>query len=226
MQKSPKQHPNAQLYMKLMTELKARIDAVQKTGLQVAAKQYPVNIQFAAEFCMLQLRFCCELIAVGTIVIHTDVPQSMKLKTQWNAQRIMDNFDRLKADHFPTPVRDQLRPDLGVSHIAEHYEGCLTKAEMLRMYHFFGEHLHAGTYAKFLKPDSKQHSFKVLNVFTTSLMNLLSVHTYTLYSKERLLRIAMNTPPNGSVAWNEFQRRDDLTAAARQRHQASSKTQK
>jgi hypothetical protein len=221
MQAPLKPHPNAQLYINLMTELKERIAVVQQTGSLVGKKQYYAGVQFGAEFCMLQLRFCCELLAVGSIVIHTDIPQAMKLKKEWNAQRIMDNFDKLKADHFPTPVLDHPKPELGYTHIAAHHDGCLTKKEMLKMYHFFGEHLHAGSYEKFVKPQQRRHSFKILNDFTTQMMKLLNTHTYVLFEKERLVRIVMQTLPDGHVAWNEFEKRDDLTAAANVRRQHS-----
>lgn len=203
-------HPNSQLYVNLMQELKQRIQIVQDTGMQVSKEAYYAGVHAGAEFCMLQLRFCCELLAVGCIAVHTDVPQRSKLKREWNAQRIMSEFDHLKADFFPTPVRDHLDRGVGYASIVEHFDGALSKKEMLKMYHFFGENLHAGTYEKAVKPQQRRHSFKILNDFTTQMMALLSVHTYVLFDKERLVRIAMHSARGGNVTWNEFERRDDL----------------
>jgi hypothetical protein len=58
-----------QLYANLMDEVKARIDCINvavqgRTG-------FPTPI--AREFCYLQLRFLCELIALSCLVAHGDI---------------------------------------------------------------------------------------------------------------------------------------------------------
>src|SRR5690242_15713425 len=57
------------LYAGLMTEIKVRINAI-NTGTM---NQIPVPPPLVKEFCFLQIRMICELVALGCLVAHGDI---------------------------------------------------------------------------------------------------------------------------------------------------------
>lgn len=60
----------ASLYADLMNEVKVRIAAIDAgTGGLLGALPAPI----VQEHCYLQLRMCCELIALGCLVAHGDI---------------------------------------------------------------------------------------------------------------------------------------------------------
>jgi hypothetical protein len=160
-----------------------------------------------AQFCLLQLRFCCELLALGCIAIHTDVPQTKKLQSKWNAGDIFNSFEHLKPEFFPEPIKEETRSDGVIDQLP--LEGALTKSEMVKMYHFFGSQLHAGTFDGLQNPTSRNYDFHMLEKFVSNLMKLLSNHTYKWYVQKKLIRVIMNNERDGKVWFNELDKVGD-----------------
>ena len=83
-------------YSVLMHEAKARLLAMDtalegKTGLpEVAVREY----------CFLQLRMLCELIALGCLTAHGDL-QTGKLKDEYKADKIIKRLQQLHPDFYP-----------------------------------------------------------------------------------------------------------------------------
>jgi hypothetical protein len=197
---------NHTLYCDLMEYIKWRIGAVQKTIESVAAKTYYVENRMAAEFCMLQLRFCCELLAVGCIAIHTDVPLPKDIQAQWNADRIMKKFHHLKPTFFPHPVHDQKDADGAYSQ--HEVVGALKKEELLRMYAFFGLQLHTGSFERYTEAKSQTYDFSVLIKFIEKFMALLSQHIYYVHGDQRMIRVIMHNEADGRVWLNVLEKRE------------------
>jgi len=83
-------------YSMLMEEAKYRLLAMDtalggRTGLPKGAIR---------EFCFLELRMLCELIALGCLTAHGDLKTS-KLKTSYEADRIIRSLQKLHPDFFP-----------------------------------------------------------------------------------------------------------------------------
>jgi hypothetical protein len=66
-----------------MEQLKWRVDAVQKTMHLAKARRHYLPDGLAFEFCLLQLRYCCENIALGLVAIHTDVSKGKLRQQGW-----------------------------------------------------------------------------------------------------------------------------------------------
>src|SRR6516225_496582 len=82
-------------YSVLMHEAKRRLSAMDtalegKTGLpEVAVREY----------CFLQLRMLCELIALGCLTAHGDL-QTGKLKDEYKADKILSRLQQLHSDFY------------------------------------------------------------------------------------------------------------------------------
>jgi|SRR5882724_2304781 len=57
-----------------------------------------------SEFCYLQLRMLCELIAVGCLVVHGDVEGTKGLCKVWAADKVMKRLEKLHPDFYPHPM--------------------------------------------------------------------------------------------------------------------------
>lgn len=195
-------HPNGALYCDLMEYLKWRIESVGKTIDLVRTGKHYLNNRHAAEFCLLQLRFCCELLAIGCVAIHTDIPQTARLQKEWNASAIVKIFESLKADFFPMAIREET----GSDGVVEHHpaDGALTKPEFLKMYNLFGNLLHTGTFKRYKDAEKQTFDFKILSDFISKLVALLNNHVYFLEEKKMMIRVIMHNIKDGRVWFNEL----------------------
>jgi hypothetical protein len=117
------------IYSLLMQEAKARLFATDaalegRTGLPNA---------MICEFCFLQLRMLCELIALGCLTAHGDLPIGKSLKKEWHAGEIIRELEGLHPEFYPKAAAE-----------GETAEG-FTKEELMKLYRRCGELLHRGS---------------------------------------------------------------------------------
>ncbi len=200
-----KQTANIVLYARLMETIKWRVDAVQRTLTLLKSGVHYLDNRLVAEFCLLQFRFCCELLAIGCVAIHTDVSLAKRLRKAWNAHEIMAAFEKLKPSFFPDPIKSETQSDGKIAQNA--VTDALTKEQLLKMYHFFGRLLHSGTFDSHVNPKPKTYDFRLIDEFLEKFVKLLDDHTYLLHDGEWMVRICMNDVNSGSqVAWNILKR--------------------
>jgi hypothetical protein len=162
------QNKNAiDLYASLMEEAKGRIEAIDhtlqhKTGL---------TDQLGREFCTLQLRMLCEVIALGCLVAHGDI-RTQKLTRARYAQHIIAGLERLHPRFYPRPVRQTAR---GVEDIAGGY---LTKEELVKLVGACGDALHRGSAKNLLSPRTLPRDAIIAR--TQKIRTLLDIHWFTL----------------------------------------------
>jgi len=204
----PQRHPNAALYCDLMEYIKWRIDEVSKTIALINRQEHYLSNRAAAEFCLLQLRMVCELLAMGCIAVHIDVPKATKLHGEWNAHEIMKKLERLKPEYFPAAITETGHdtPDDPFEHHPK--TGAISQKELLKSYHFFGGQLHTGTFSRYLLREAQSYDFSIIVAFVDKIVSLLNVHTYTLYGNKKLVRVIMRNQSDGRVWWNELELTD------------------
>jgi hypothetical protein len=120
-------------YSILMHEAKRRLIAmdtalVGRTGLPNGT---------ICEFCFLQLRMLCELIALGCLTAHGDL-ETGKLKEAYQADRIIRRLEQLHPKFYPYAATDG---ETGT----ELKEGSFTKEELMKLYWKCGDVLHRGS---------------------------------------------------------------------------------
>jgi len=163
-------------YVGLMQEAKDRLLAMDtalggRTGLPPGAIK---------EYCFLQLRMLCELIALGCLTAHGDLATG-KLKGDYKADKIIQGLQRLRPKFYPiAAIRTERGPKLWE-------DGFLTKDELLKLYWKCGDVLHRGSF--------KAHSLKRYSDANTeeirawkSKIEALSCHgIYTVGEKSMML---------------------------------------
>jgi hypothetical protein len=108
-------------YSILMQEAKGRLSAIDtalagRTGLPSGT---------ICEFCFLQLRMLCELIALGCLTAHGDL-MTGKLRGTWQADKIIRDLEELHPKFFPYAATDS-------ETATELKEGVFTKEELVKL---------------------------------------------------------------------------------------------
>jgi hypothetical protein len=169
-----KQAEFAERYARLMDEVRTRIDAIGVIRRELS-KHVTKGILHETEY--LQLRIICELITVGCLIAHGDIPETRagKLRSAKYPTVIIPELERLQPDFFPVPF--DLAPD-GITEI-EVKEKFLTKKGLLDLYAECGDAVHRGALKAFLR---KGPVVKVEQVGTWQrlLIRLLAQHKIRL----------------------------------------------
>lgn len=131
-----------QKYLPLMHELAIRINLVAQAG----EGKLNLTPPYAREYAYLQFRRMCELIALGCLQLHGDLPQTQTQSTrkEWNAEKIMSLLHRSHPHSFPQSViREQTSEGWHIQ--ANSKSNALTREEFKKLYSECGEVLHRGT---------------------------------------------------------------------------------
>jgi hypothetical protein len=129
-------------YLPLMHELASRLDLIGR----FCKRDYDIPFPYAREFIYLQLRQVCELIALGCLQLHGDLPvaSSKTSKAEWNAGKIMHLLSKHHSHCFPMCVKTSAGMD-GFTITASHNPDALTFDEYNSLYHECGMFLHRGS---------------------------------------------------------------------------------
>ncbi len=131
-----------QQYLTLMHEVVIRVDLV----AQACEGKLNLTPPYALEYSYLQFRRICELIALGCLQVHGDLPSSQKRSTkrEWSAIKIMKILDKDYPGCFPQCATAVSTPK-GLNIKANSKPNALTRDEFKKLYTKTGEVLHRGT---------------------------------------------------------------------------------
>jgi hypothetical protein len=180
------------VYRALMTEAKMRLDAVWSA---TRGKITAIPPLFVAEFCFLQLRMISELVAVGCLVAHEDIPatQTKKFRSEARADELMKRLTELHPDFFPRPAKMTSVGD-HAWHLGPIKEGFMTKDEFINMVNLGGRVLHRSPLKKLLSPNSAvQTSFDEIDHYAQQMSNLLRIHYVTRLGGDTIIVSTMKT---------------------------------
>jgi hypothetical protein len=193
MKATNKQLETAALYCAIMEEIKLRHECV----IALMERNAPIEHIFRREFCFLQFRMICELIALGCLVAHGDIKatQTREVRTLWSAKEIIEKLEGLHADFFPTPFVAKTPSHLGFG--PDH---ALTKDDLLTLYGKCGGVLHRGTRAKLLSTKiPKQTSFTDIANWANGLQGLLQNHYVLMLGGQTPFICELGGSPKGEV---------------------------
>jgi hypothetical protein len=171
------------LYAAIMEEAKIRLFSIDMAlgGATILPHQ------LVREFCFLQLRMLCELVALGCLAAHGDIEETTKLRKEWSADRIMEKLEALHPTFYPRPVRQTRHPE-GHWHMENVSEPFLTKQELLSLNGKSGDVLHRGNLKKLLSPKTPiQTNFPDMAEWGRKISVLLNMHAIFLLGGEIIL---------------------------------------
>jgi hypothetical protein len=192
-----------QAYLPLMHEFAIRSDLV--------AKALTGNMEFtppfAREFAYFQFRRMCELIALGGVYIHGNLPgaQQNAFTKEWHAEKLMKLLHKHHAHAFPQPVTRTLEPDGTLNLTANNKPNSLKYSEFRQLYNECGEVLHRGT-ARTVHISSicTQEAFNKTALWQTKLVTLMDQHSIVSSDDRRMFMFTLRTLETGYPAASIF----------------------
>jgi len=163
----------ANVYTSIMEEAKFR--ALSINTLTNSGYALPVPLQ--REYCFLQLRMLCELIALGCLVAHGDIEETKtsSLQKSYRAGEIVKRLQKLHPNFYPSPRK--LVFSSGHVHLSDYDREFLTKSDLITLYGKCGDALHKGNLRQLLDPKNQPTAdFRDIQEWGQKILNLLSVH--------------------------------------------------
>jgi hypothetical protein len=185
------------LYVGLMEEAKVRFYVIDmaisgRTGLPERGVR---------EFCFLQLRMLCEVIALACLTANGNIKetQGKDLKSGAYADKIIRRLATLHKDFYPRPAIDTRTPD-GI-HLAAIAEPFLTKDDLIKLYSQCGNNLHRGSLKRLQSPQIQSPThYQDIVEWTSKTIKLLDRHYITLSDKWTTIICFLGEPyPTGVV---------------------------
>lgn len=176
---SPKQQKALNAYASLMVELRTRLDSIPILG-QFEEQIHP---RILVETGFLQLRFSCEIVALGCLVAHDDLKEvkAAKLQSAYQADYIISRLERLHADFFPVPHNVEILRTDPTGRNFYHYtpvsDGFMSKERLVNAYRRCGAVLHKGSLKALSKrQDDEQKLVDELHEYHSALVTLTGAH--------------------------------------------------
>jgi hypothetical protein len=188
-----------QRYLVLMVELATRLDF----SASIMNGALGLSRPYVREISYFQFRRVCEIIALGCLTLHGDIPDTKapKIRNEWNADKIMNRLNQLHPHFFPQSMRrvqdgDALEINLNsVPH-------ALTRSEFKKLYNECGQVLHRGT-MKSLESETAitDQQYARMVDWQTKLLGLMQEHAVSRRTVSGLYLISLRTPegPQGSI---------------------------
>lgn len=182
-------------YLKLMHEVVIRLDLIS----HACNGQLNLTPPYAFEYCYLQYRRICELLALGCLQLHGDLPgaRTSKVVKEWNAERIMSLLQRKHPYAFPQSVIATKTPE-GWSYVANSKPTAMTFSDFRVLYGKCGSVLHRGTIrsieaeAPLAKPDYDQ-----VIQWSHKIVDLLNQHFIARSNGHGLYFVSLKTESGG-----------------------------
>jgi hypothetical protein len=178
-------------YLPLMHELATRIELV----ASALDGRLGLSIPYAREYVYLQFRHICELIALGCLRLHGDLPeaQSSSAQKEWHAEKIMRLLQRRHPHCFPQSVIRE-KTETGWTIRANAKPNALTFEEFRRLYALCGESLHRGTIRSIQSSAPLDDSdLQALIRWQVKIVDLMNVHLVGRSSGTGFFLISLRT---------------------------------
>lgn len=167
------------LYQSIMVEVMIRAYSIN------SATRAPTSIPqpLIREYCYLQLRMLCELIALGCLVAHGDITKTKYFQKAYKADDILQQLEKLHPNFYPQPFKPDFTPrtaanPVGGIHLGEMDQDYLKKDDLIRLYAKCGSVLHKGNLRRLLaiKMTPEADPYREITFWGQKMLNLLSAH--------------------------------------------------
>jgi hypothetical protein len=188
------------LYANLMDEVKVRIEMI--STVATGRGNFPSVI--TREFCYLQLRMLCELIALSCLVAHGDIAgvQSHKIGKAYSADEILKRVEKLRSHFYPSPITQGHDATTGGRTVTVVSPSPLPKEELLSLYAKTHRYLHRGSLKKMLSMDvpiDLNVNIPEIIKWAQKINDLLSLHVIAVSADHVILCMLRNADDNNRV---------------------------
>ena len=183
-----------------MEEVKVRFDIINETYNNKA--QYPPPM--VREICYLQFRLICEIIALGCLVAHGDIPEAQAMKKIYEPGKILKLLEELNPHFYPQPIEIAKASD-GSKQIRRLDANHLTKEELPILWGRTGDVLHRSPMVKMLKQMKPSDAdFADIFEWSAKLTGLLNCHWITLLENKKGMVVSLSEEDTNGAAATVF----------------------
>ncbi|MFZ1108594.1 MAG: hypothetical protein WAN43_09655 [Rhodomicrobium sp.] len=192
------QNKQIRLYADLMEEVKLRVTCIDNAANGRTGLPTPI----VREFCYLQLRMLCELVAIACLVAHGDITlvQPHKIGKTTAAQDILNELSKLRPHFYPMAATQTVGNSFRIDIIFD--KSPLPKEELILLYGKCHRHLHRGSLKGLLNADSALDlniSVPEIIEWTQKINDLLSFHIIAINSDRLFGCMLRNMSDGGKV---------------------------
>ena len=139
----------ADVIINAMNEIRIRLRAIDT----IQAAPIPDLIQ--NESCHLQLRLCCECLAITILAVQADFATNKAFRDDYSPVNIFKALASASPEFFPAPSKMVSMPD-GTYYFDDVGSGHpISRAEVEKVWELSGHHLHRASMKKYLKRDNR-----------------------------------------------------------------------
>jgi hypothetical protein len=189
------------LYCDAISEIRFRMEMARSL---IASNPPKLGPSYLHEFCYLQLRKICELIAIGCLIAHGDIrgADTSKLQKAWNADKIILALTKLHSNFYPEPFKIVATRIVGAHALVGKVSApFMTKADLLSLYNVeCPKYLHWGKVDDFIARRRPPIDQNRLLLHFSKIENLISRHRIHLHGTSQALQIDATLPNCGTKA--------------------------
>lgn len=186
------------VYIAFMEEIKARL-AMVELCIDACREKPPVPSAYMhAEFGFLQLRFVCDLVALGALAIHHPYGLTDELLESWHARRALADLSAINKEGFPRAANVKRGPE-GIGIEVEMKPG-LTRNGIQRIFDKCGKALHRGKIKHVFEKRARVYDMDALARWRNSIIELLDSHLMMLPEQGLIVIIHLAGGANGSAS--------------------------
>lgn len=192
-----------------MEELKRRHNII----LDIVQGKILLPKGIAFELCYLQLRMITELIALGCLAAHGDIPETKagKFQKAYAPGLILKELERLHPNFYPVPGEQIKSKDGRSIEIRSVKTGFLTKEELPKLWAECGDKLHRGSIKD--ADNLPDVDFEKINFWERKIRTLLNHHQIQLQTPDYQMWVIMQSDLDGRVHGSLFQKIKDEDAS-------------
>jgi hypothetical protein len=181
------------IYAGFMHEVKLRLASIDAALQNIAANGESETAFLNAEWCFLQLRMICEVIALAALVAHNEMSDAntKSLLKSWNADLIFDRLSAVNEHCYPRPLKTVTLPS-GEKQLQPIDAPYLTRSDLKAVYHSCGENLHRGVLLQVLAGKRRAYDIQPIREWFESICRLLDQHAVLLPELNAALLIKMS----------------------------------
>ena len=192
-------------YKNTMIEIKRRNKAIYDALNGFHPEQPKIIL---AEFCYLQIRFICELIALGCLVIHDGLQNNNKnINKEWHAGDLIKKLENLHPEFYPFPTNQILNSQGRPKRWENIKDGFFSKKDLIKTYGMLGNRLHRGNLKNLILGKNYEISFDEIHEIATNIRNLLNHHNIQMMNPNFMIVTLMETREDGDVQVYRFQKK-------------------
>ena len=189
------------LYAELLEEAKARITIIENV-LNGRGDFHPV---VKREFCFLQLRMLCELIALGCLVAHGDITalRLHQVRKNYKADEIIKQLEKLRAYFYPVSVVQNRTGPANFQLTIKDDTQLFPKEALLELYRLTHRYVHRGSLRALMSMeesiDTKFDPNEVLS-WAQRITSHLEIHVMAISDTRLLSCFLRNAANNNNVS--------------------------